>query len=261
MEKSALDPEVDLDQNTWSGHKPLLGLHGESRENPSRAGVEAFVGLRAKPALGLHLPRPVKNIFCRHTVIGPQYGFSAYLWNHQFHPIFGGTSCRGRTMMRRFWIRLVRLLRFGYLKVMRIKAPPHSLALGMALGVFVGCLPVIPFQTVIALALAYIFRCNKIAAALGTWVSNPANVVFVYYFLYQVGRFFVPGVQNCFDPEHLALAEMLQSGWHLVMVMSVGGVIVGIPAAVLTYCVTVRVVLLYHARRAERRLRRRSLPK
>jgi len=192
---------------------------------------------------------------------GPQHGCLVYGWNHQPLPEIRCTLFWVWAVMRRFWVRLGRTLRFGYLKVMRIKAPPHSLALGMAIGVFVGCLPVIPFQTVIALALAYIFRCNKLAAALGTWVSNPANVVFVYYFLYRVGQVFVPGAQNCFDPEHLALADMLQSGWHLVMVMSVGGVIVGIPVAVLTYCVTVRGVLLYHAKRAERRLRRRSLPK
>ena len=164
-------------------------------------------------------------------------------------------------LMKRFWIRLGRTLRFAYLKILRIKAPPHSIALGMAVGVFVGCLPVIPFQTLIALAFAVLFRCNKLAAALGTWVSNPANVVFVYYFLYRVGEIFVPGNQHCFDPEHLALAEMLRSGWHLVMVMTVGGVIVGIPAAVLTYFLTVRVVRIYHRRRAERRLLRNSVRK
>ncbi len=151
--------------------------------------------------------------------------------------------------------------RFVYLKILRIKAPPHSIALGLAVGVFVGCLPVIPFQTLIALALAVLFRCSKLAAALGTWVSNPANVVFVYYFLYRVGGIFVPGDTVCFDPEHLAFAEMLRSGWHLVSVMTVGGVIVGIPAALLTYVVTVRGVLLYHKKRAERRLLRISLRK
>ncbi|WP_462323502.1 DUF2062 domain-containing protein [Desulfoplanes sp.] len=158
--------------------------------------------------------------------------------------------------MRSLWVRLGRAIRFGYLKILRIKAPPHSIGLGMAIGVFVGCLPLIPFQTVIALALAFGLRCSKIAAAIGTWVSNPANVVFMYFFLYKIGRFFVPGSAQGLDPKHLALSDMLASGWHLVMVMSVGGLIVGLPAAVVTYFVTIRLVLLYHKKRAARRIRR-----
>lgn len=168
-------------------------------------------------------------------------------------------SCRHHengVVMRRFWVRVGRSLRFAYLKILRIKAPPHSIGLGMAVGVFVGCLPLIPFQTVIAVALAFVLRCSKISAALGTWVSNPANVVFVYYFLYRIGRLIIPGNAQGFDPSQLALTDMLASGWHLVMVMSVGGLVIGIPAAIVTYFLTVRMVLLYHKKRAARRLKR-----
>jgi hypothetical protein len=104
--------------------------------------------------------------------------------------------------------------------------------------------------------LAFFFRCSKITAALGTWVTNPANVVFVYYFLYRIGRLLVPGDALGFDPNQLALTEMFTSGWHLVMIMSVGGLVVGIPAAVLTYFLTVRLILVYHEKRAARRLRK-----
>ncbi len=159
-------------------------------------------------------------------------------------------------VMQQFWMRLQRTLRFAYLKILRTKASPHSIALGLAVGVFVGCLPVIPFQTIIAVTLAFIFRCNKVMAALGTWISNPANVIVVYYGLYLVGRLFLPGLSQGFDPEHLALTEMLASGWHLVMVMCVGGIVVGIPVAVMVYMVTVRMVLVYHRKKAERRLKR-----
>jgi uncharacterized protein (DUF2062 family) len=158
--------------------------------------------------------------------------------------------------MRRVLVRIGRTIRFAYLKTLRIKAPPHSIGLGMAIGVFVGFLPLIPFQTVIAVTLAFFFRCSKITAALGTWVTNPANVVFVYYFLYRIGRLLVPGDALGFDPNQLALTEMFTSGWHLVMIMSVGGLVVGIPAAVLTYFLTVRLILVYHEKRAARRLRK-----
>ncbi len=158
--------------------------------------------------------------------------------------------------MQNFWLRVKRTLRFAYLKILRTKASPHSIALGLAVGVFVGCLPVIPFQTIIAVTLAFIFRCNKVMAALGTWVSNPANVIVVYYGLYRVGRLFLPGLSQGFDPEHLALTEMLASGWHLVMVMCVGGIVVGIPVAALVYVVTARMVFVYQKKKAARQLKR-----
>ncbi|MFP4083897.1 MAG: DUF2062 domain-containing protein [Desulfonatronovibrio sp.] len=36
-------------------------------------------------------------------------------------------------------------------------------------------------QTVAALSLALFFKCNKIAAARGTWVTNPLYSPFVYH--------------------------------------------------------------------------------
>lgn len=158
--------------------------------------------------------------------------------------------------LKKFFLSVGRWVRYGYLRIVRIKASPHTVARGVAVGVFVGCLPVIPFQTVIALALAVVFRCNKLAAALGTWVSNPLNVPFFYYGLYRVGRFFVPECNLHLDFKHLALSEMLLQGRELVALMTVGGVVVGLPSSVITYFLTLRVVRLYHARRAARRLKK-----
>ena len=107
--------------------------------------------------------------------------------------------------MKNFLFSVGRWIRYWYLRIVRIKASPHTVARGMAVGVFVGCLPVIPFQTVIALALAVVLRCNKLAAALGTWVSNPLNVPFFYYGLYKVGIFFIPQCHVSIDFKHLAL--------------------------------------------------------
>lgn len=147
-----------------------------------------------------------------------------------------------------WWASLKRLLRLQYLRLLRLKASTHNIAMGLAVGVFVGCLPVIPFQTIVAVVMAFIFRGSKVAAALGTWVSNPVNMIPFYTMLYYIGCLVMP-VTAHFDPHHLELEAMLQQGWEIVLVMFTGGILIGIPAAFVTYILTFRSVNAYRQRR------------
>lgn len=153
--------------------------------------------------------------------------------------------------------RLLRRIRHAYLLLMRAKAPPHATAMGLAIGVFIGFLPIIPFQTVTAVGLALVLRCGKIAAALGTWVTNPFNVPLVYISLYKVGIFVLPLEGIAFNPRNQTMGELLRSGWDLFWVMGLGGVLLGLPSALVTYFVALMVVRRYHAFRARRRLGRK----
>ena len=159
----------------------------------------------------------------------------------------------------RWWQRLKRSVRFNYLRVIRMKASAHSIALGMAVGVFVGFLPIIPFQTIGAVALAFLVRANKITAALGTWVSNPVNMIPFYSMLFFVGQLVLPFSEVSFviNAEQLELEKMLEHGWQVVLVMIVGGVILGIPSALIAYVITLRAVLAYRRRRALSQLRKK----
>ena len=80
-----------------------------------------------------------------------------------------------------------RRLKYYYIKLARIKGDPHDLALGMALGIFAGMMPIMPFHMVLAVALALFLKGSKITAAIGTWISNPFDWVFIYYFNYKIG--------------------------------------------------------------------------
>jgi hypothetical protein len=53
-----------------------------------------------------------------------------------------------------------------------LNGEPRYAAMGMAVGIFVSATPTIPFQTLIAVALAFIMRGSKAAAAVGVWLSN-----------------------------------------------------------------------------------------
>jgi len=84
-------------------------------------------------------------------------------------------------------LELKRQIRYYYLRFIRLRGNPHELALGMSLGIFAGLMPILPFQTALAVLLALAFRGSKITAALGTWISNPANWYFLYYYSYTIG--------------------------------------------------------------------------
>lgn len=158
--------------------------------------------------------------------------------------------------MQQRWESFKRAIRYNYLKIMRLKASTHAIALGLAIGIFVGFLPIIPFQTVVALALAFVLRGSKIPAAVGTWISNPVNLIPFYTMLYYVGRWVMPMEAPELDFSNLALESMIQQGWGLVVVMFTGGVVLGIPGAFITYVLTFRAVNRYRQQRMIRLIRK-----
>jgi uncharacterized protein (DUF2062 family) len=82
-----------------------------------------------------------------------------------------------------------RTIRYYYLRIIRLRGDPHVLARGVAIGIFVGITPTIPFHTILAIVLAFILRSSKIAALLFTViVSNPITFFFQYYFSWRLGN-------------------------------------------------------------------------
>ncbi|MFW5730184.1 MAG: DUF2062 domain-containing protein [Desulfonatronovibrionaceae bacterium] len=155
---------------------------------------------------------------------------------------------------------LGRVFRYWQIRFLRIRESPHSVSMGLAIGVFTGCLPIIPFQTAAALALAFLFRCSKITAALGTWITNPLYAPFVYYGLYQVGRMIIPAGRRQFDADELTLCNLLDLGWDFFWLMFSGGLMVGTILAVLVYTASIRMVRFWHDKRA-RALKLKKLKK
>ncbi len=148
--------------------------------------------------------------------------------------------------------KLKRFIRYWYLRLVRIQASPHNIAMGLAVGVFVGLLPLLPFQTVIAVAVAFVLRSSKIAAALGTWVSNPLNWVPLYMMFYYVGKALVPFDVPAFHPAQLEMPQMIEMGWKFFSVMMLGGLVVATPSAIVSYFVVFKGVTAYRARRKAR---------
>jgi uncharacterized protein (DUF2062 family) len=148
---------------------------------------------------------------------------------------------------------LRRLFRYSYLRVLRQRATPHQLALGLSFGVFGGCMPVLPglpFQTAVGFLLAFVFRASKLAAVIATWVSNPFNWIFFYYVQYRIGHWLLPSVEVNFDPANLKVSDLMAIGWQTVMVLTLGGVVIGIPSGLATYFIFLPLIRRYRRRRS-----------
>ncbi|MEF2145889.1 MAG: DUF2062 domain-containing protein [Desulfovibrionaceae bacterium] len=160
-------------------------------------------------------------------------------------------------LSRQDWrTRARRTCRYWYLRIIRQNASARNIALGLALGVFVGALPIIPFQTVVIVGLAFLFQTNKLSAWLATCYSNVFTLVPFYTFLFFIGKFVLPLEGAIFDPNKLSMSDLIAAGWEVFLVMTVGGLVFGIPAAVATYFVSLRVVRRYRQIRQEHRKRK-----
>jgi hypothetical protein len=150
-------------------------------------------------------------------------------------------------------MKLTRQLKYYYWRFIRLRGTPQNLALGIALGVFSGMLPVMPFQTALAVFLAILFGGSKITAALGTWVSNPLNWYFLYYFSYRIGagilglseetRGFssVMGAIERGEEGMVVVGKFLGAGSSIIAAFLLGGLILGLTIAPLSYPVSLKV--------------------
>lgn len=138
-------------------------------------------------------------------------------------------------------------------RVKELQGDPHYIAVGMAIGVFVAVTPTIPFHTVLAVALSFLFRGSKAAAAIGVWVSNPVTIPLFYVGSYKVGNLIL-GNSIPFDPKYASIAELAQLGLNAILAMIVGGVILGIVPGIAAYFITRK---MYTALR-ERKTRKHS---
>ena len=91
-----------------------------------------------------------------------------------------------RHIRARFRLYLHRARKFIYHNVLHADDPPHRLALGAAIGVFVAFTPTVGLQMMLTVSLAWLLRANKVIGLPVVWISNPATLVPIYYSCYVV---------------------------------------------------------------------------
>ncbi len=148
--------------------------------------------------------------------------------------------------------------------VSTIEDTPHRIALGIAIGFFIGWLPIVGIQMVVAAACCWIFRGNVMASIPPVWISNPLTMAPMYFLENRLGAP-IYGQPLTFDKMAHTWQRVGELGiWDgtiylftelldVTIAMFIGGGIIGGICAVLVYLPTYRWVQRSQKKRAERR--------
>jgi uncharacterized protein (DUF2062 family) len=142
----------------------------------------------------------------------------------------------------------IALCQKAYERFLKIRGKPREIALGMALGLFVGMTPFFGIHMAIAVLIAAIFKWNKISAAMGVWISNPITAPVIYSLTYFLGSKLLGKGASFTPPGELSLSFIIQlfrKSPEILWVLTVGGVLVGLPLAIVGYYLSHSSILKY----------------
>src|ERR1044072_9032178 len=127
------------------------------------------------------------------------------------------------------------MFRAAFRRLLAIDHPPERTALAFSIGVFIAFSPFLGLHTIMATAIAFLFRFNKIAIYTGTFLNNPFfTLVPIIIASYAIGAFIL-GRPLTIPEEGLELLKnphffsgdyyrrlFVESWWNVVWPFSVG---------------------------------------
>ncbi len=115
--------------------------------------------------------------------------------------------------------------------ILALDSHPSHIAGGFAVGVFIGITPLFGLHTPMAIALAFIFRLNKLTTITGSWLNTPFTVLPVLMASYRLGEFVLR------RPPKSVSFEILD--WHhlkgYATALFIGSSIIGLATALVAY--------------------------
>lgn len=138
-----------------------------------------------------------------------------------------------------------------YQRFIRLRGAPQTIALGFALGLLVGMTPFFGVHIPISVILAAILKWSKISAAVGVNITNVVTAPIIYPINYWVGVKLVGASRQVdwppsFDPHELL--ELIGQAPLIVADLCIGGLILGLPIAVIGYYAAHRAIRIYRQR-------------
>lgn len=148
----------------------------------------------------------------------------------------------------------MRSWRYVLKRILRLRATPHAIAVGVAAGVFSAFNPFLGIHTAIAVAIAWALSGNLIAAAVSTWFGNPATYPFIWAGTWELGNVMLghPAGPPPGRPPGHGLGRLAEIWEPLLKPMLVGSVPLGLVAALVSYFIARGAAKAFAERRAHR---------
>ncbi len=117
-----------------------------------------------------------------------------------------------------------------------LQGSPESIARSFSLGFAIAWWPIIGTHSILSLLGGLLFRGNLPAVYLSSWLCNPITIPFILMADYKVGDWLV-GAPDLLGANfaQMTFREMLALGWHVLVPMMVGGLLLGGINAALGY--------------------------
>ena len=139
-------------------------------------------------------------------------------------------------------------------RLVTLEDTPHSISLGVAIGIFFGFSPLWSLKTLLSIAVAWVCKGNKIAAAVSVSLHDlilpfmPA----IYLWEYKLGYWALHGQL----PQRIHLKGMSlwdYAHWHTFYTLGrpllIGSVFIGLPSAAVVYFLARGLVTRHRARK------------
>jgi len=157
------------------------------------------------------------------------------------------------------------MFRTAFRRLLAIDDPPERTALAFSIGVFIAFSPFLGLHTIVATALAFLFRFNKIAIYTGTFINNPfLTLVPIIIASYAIGAFILgrplripnEGLELLKSPRIFSgdyYRQLFVQSWsNIVWPFSVGGMVLSVICSLLAYPLTLRALRAYRDRKDHR---------
>ena len=163
-------------------------------------------------------------------------------------------------------------------RVKRLPDTPHKIAIGIATGVFCSFTPFFGLHFFLAAFVAYIFKGNIVAALFGTFFGNPVTWPFIASFSVKLGQIIlgypvtnfetfldhfveaydatIQGVKSLFGYGESDWALLYSFFRELFLPYFIGGFVLGLIAALLTYFVFRPIIYAYKVTRKKKKYKK-----
>ena len=176
---------------------------------------------------------------------------------------------------------ITRAIEYVGIRLKRIPDTPHKISLGMSCGIFASFTPLFGLHFLIAGLLSYVLRANVLASLIGTFIGNPITFPIITVFNLKLGEWilgiseyssgdggkifegfldFIFLIYKSLFTEGLigenSVPRMNEFLYGVFIPYSIGGLILGISIAIISYFLLRPLVSTYQKKRDSLKARR-----